>query len=165
MKYLKEMKIDATEILKIIKIIEAGSFLRNKGRELVEMVGFADVEFIDKETGETDEICKESTTPYVIVGDAEVVQINVDVDENAKEISWGSNGKYYKVKCVVTESEIEYDIFIMRRRECIADIKIVPKTPVVLVEVEDENSCWLGSKHYHLYVHPFGWWIYTSKHI
>jgi len=167
-KYLKEiMKIDNAEINKIIKIIEAGALLykSKKSKELEESVGFADVEYIDKETGETDEICKESLTPYIVIGDAEVVQINVDEKDAQEEISWGSNGKYYKVKCVVTESEIDYDTFIMRRKECIADIKIIPKTPVVLVEVEEENSCWTSNRHYHLYVHPFGWWVYTSKHL
>jgi len=168
-KYLKEiMKIDNAEIInKITKIIEAGTFQKDK--ELEEMVGFADVEYVDKETGET-EVCEESLTPYIIVGDADIVQINinenVDGKEQEEEISWGIPCKNeFKVKCVKMESEIDYDIFVMKRKECIADIKIHPKTPIVLVEVEEENTCWTSNRHYHLYVHPFGWWIYTSKHL
>ena len=171
-KYLKEMKIDDAEILKIIKIITAGAFLykSKKSKELEERVGFADVEYIDKETGKTDEICKESTTPYIVIGNAEVVQINnIDVNENTKEISWGvlCNGKneYYRAKCMEIVYEIDYDTFIMRRRECVADIKIIPRTPIVLIEVEEENTCWLDNRYYYLYVYPFGWWIYASKHL
>jgi len=168
-KHLKEMEVDNKIVNKVIKILKAGAFLHHKkSRELEEMVGFADIEFIDKETGETDEICEESLTPYVIVGDADIVQINntdVNVDE-AKEISWGIPCKNeFKVKCVETESEIEYDIFVMRRKECTADIKIIPKTPIVLIEVEEENTCWLDNRYYYLYVYPFGWWIYASKHL
>jgi len=165
MKYLKEMGIDNEIVSKIIKILEAGAFLhRKKSRELEEMVGFADIEFIDKETSETEK-CVESLTPYIIVGDAEVVQINVNENingkEQEKEISWGYSDKYYKVKCVEMESEIEYDIFVMRRKECIADIKIIPKTPIVLIEVDEENSCWTDNRYLYLYIHPFGWWIYV----
>jgi len=164
LKYLKEMKIDDAEIMRIIKMIETGSFLRNEGRELEERVEVTDIEFMDKKTGKIDERCEESSTPYVIVGDAEVVQINntdVNVDE-AEEISWGVPCKNeYNVKCVKVESEIEYYTFIMRRRECVADIKIIPKTPIVLIEVEEENSCWTSKHYYYLYVHPFGWWTYS----
>ena len=158
--HLKEMKIDDAEIMRIIKMIEAGSFLRNEGRELEERVEVADIEFVDKKTGKIDERCEESSTPYVIVGDAEVV--NVDEEDAQEEISWGVPCKNeYNVKCVKMESEIEYYTFIMRRRECIADIKIIPKTPVVLIEVEEENSCWTSKHYYYLYVHPFGWWTYS----
>jgi len=165
MKYLKEMGIDNEIVSKIIKIITAGTF-HKKDKELEESVGFADVEYIDKETNETDEICKESLTPYVIVGDAEVVQINVDEKDAQEEISWGIPCKNeFKVKCVKMEGVIDYDIFVMKRKECIADIKIIPKTPVVLVEVEEENTCWLDNRYYYLYVYPFGWWIYASKRL
>jgi len=172
MKYLKEMKIDDAEISKIIKIIEAGTF-HKKDKELEESVGVGVIEFVDKdkETSETEK-CVESLTPYIIVGDAEVVQINVNENingkEQEKEISWGvlcENGKKYKVKCVEIENEVEYDIFIMRRRECVADIKIIPKTPIMLIEVDEENSCWTDNRYYYLYIHPFGWWIYASKHL
>jgi hypothetical protein len=161
-KYIKEMKINDADIIdKIMKIIEVGAFLKEYGRELKETVKAIDVEFIDKQTGKSDDKCKESSEPYVMVGDAEVVQINADEnDENAQEISWGIPlYKEYSVKCVETESDIEYDTFIMRIKGCIADIKIIPKTPIVLIEAVEENSCWLDNKYYYLYIHPFGWWI------
>ena len=160
-KYLKEMDINDADIVeKIMKIIELGAFLRKEGRELKETVTAIDVEFIDKKTGKASEKCEESSAPYIMIGDAEVVQINVDEsEENAQEISWGVPLRNeYKVKCVEIESEIEYHTFIMVRKGCVADIKIIPKTPIVLIEDVEENSCWLDNRYYYLYVHPFGWW-------
>jgi hypothetical protein len=151
-KYLNEMKLELDDKMKkkIMKIIIRGWY---KGKEELE----TEVASIESKFS-NGKMCEKWRAPYIIVGDAEIVQVN-DAQENAHEFVWGvPKVNEYAVKCTKSEYKIEYATFTEKRKECKASVKIVPKTPVVLVEEIYEDSCWTYNKRYYLYVHPYGWW-------
>ena len=158
-KHLEEMKInDADIVSKIMKIIEAGTFLHDEGRELKETVESLEIEYVEK-TGKVNEKCKVFKAPYVRVGDVEIVQLVVPSLSNVQEIDWGVPERNdFSVKCIEEEWEIEYETFTLRKRGCIVDIMIVPKTPIVYVEYDEDDECWLSNTIFYVYVHPYGWW-------
>jgi len=146
---------------KIIDTIRYGSLLRKEGRVLKEKVRSYEITYINKETGEKEE-CEEFEAPYVRVGKVEIVQLDT-IDEfegegNVDEIEWGVR-EIFRVKCVVGEWEYEGKNMIEKRRGCSVNIKIIPKTPIVYIEYEEDNSCWLNNTIRYVYVHPYGWFV------
>jgi len=168
LKYLDELKAgdrlaeDKDIRKRIVSTIRLGAYLKREGRELKETVEYFEVKYIDKKTGNEEE-CKIFRAPYVRVGEVEVIQRDaIDESQNVQELEWGVPEKNeFSVKCIVGgEWERDGEEFIERGRGCSVKIKIVPKTPIVYIEYDEDNGCWLNSRVIYVYVHPYGWFWY-----
>jgi len=162
-KYLNELndrRLDDRLRNLIMEILQQMNFLAED--EYTTVVGYREYKIITSKHDE-DEVCKKWTAPYVILGDAEIIQIdNVDESQNVQELEWGIPTLIeHRVKCNEIEYEVEvqggYELPTEKGKECMANVKVVPKTPIVLIEEEDDDSCWTRNTHYYLYVHPYSW--------
>jgi hypothetical protein len=164
MKYLNELndrRLDDRLRNLVMEILQMNYYVG----EYTTTVGYREYKIITTSHDDEDnEVCNKWVAPYVILGDAEMVQIDeVDESQNVQELEWGIPTLIeHRVRCNEVEYETKvqggYELPTERGKECMAEVKVVPKTPIVLIEEEDDDSCWTYNKRYYLYVHPYGWW-------
>ena len=119
-----------------------------------------EVEHIDKGSGRV-ETCKVFRAPYLIAGDADIVQLDTGSEDKGgvKEVRWGPPGKEFSVKCVEHESQKEDKVFnfVEKAKTCVAEIEIIPKTPVAYIQYRESDTCGKSITVDYVYVYPHGW--------